>query len=85
MPARRSLVQHPGQELRGAADAGAAALVVAERPPLGRGEGPVDQRQHVALLVAQVPVQRAGQGIHGVPQALVAAVAVGKRTLDRLE
>src|SRR6266498_3676443 len=79
------LIQHPGQELRGAADADAAALVVAERLPLGRGEGPVDQRQHVALLVGQVPVQPGGQGVDGVPEALVAAVAVGEGAVDRLE
>src|SRR6266511_4105716 len=79
------LIQHPGQELRGAADADAAALVVAERLPLGRGEGLVDQRQHVALLVGQVPVQPGGQGVDGVPEALVAAVAVGEGAVDRLE
>ena len=76
------LVQQPGEYLGAAADADAAALVVAERPPLGLGEGPVDQRQRVALLVAKMPVQCAGQGIGGVGEALVAAVAVGKRAVD---
>jgi hypothetical protein len=44
--------------------------------------GPVDQRQHLALLVAQMPMQPGGQGVDGVPQPLVAAVAVGQRALD---
>jgi hypothetical protein len=75
-------IQQPGEQLGGAPDADTAALVVTERLPFGRGEGPVDQRQHVAFLVAEMAVQLTGQGIHGVPEALVAAVAVGQGALD---
>src|SRR6266508_6836105 len=76
------LIQQPGEQLGATADADAAALVVAERLPFGLGEGLVDQRQRVALLMAEMPVQRAGQGIHGVPQAPVAAIAVGEGAID---
>jgi hypothetical protein len=36
------LLQQPGKQLGGAVEAEAAALLVAERLPLGRGEGPVE-------------------------------------------
>jgi hypothetical protein len=75
-------LQQPGEQLGGAVEAEAAALLVAERLPLGRGEGPVEQWQRVALLVAKVAVQLAGQGVDGVPQALVAAVAVVEGAVD---
>ncbi len=77
-------VQHPGEHA-GRFGADPLGVLLAELLPLLVSDGRVDKRQALALLMAQVGVERGGQGVGQVAKALGPAGRVGEGGVDGMD